>query len=175
MNDCGYPYTFVGIDTTNSDAYQIDTLIYRFESAKSGHRYEVHIERYLHDLHCVKFFDDTTDDGTGKFSQLSNTHEPRAIFRTIVEIALDVLRNNRKASFMYIGAADKKDKLSQPTRRYRVYKQYMADFDLHEWFEPADFEEYSMCVLANREAMPTLDERMTFLNEILVFANSARE
>ena len=33
MNDCGYPYTFVGIDTTNSDAYQIDTLIYRFESA----------------------------------------------------------------------------------------------------------------------------------------------
>ena len=118
---------------------------------------------------------DTTDDGTGKFSQLSNTHEPRAIFRTIVEIVLDVLRNNRKASFMYIGAADKKDKLSLPTRRYRVYKQYMADFDLHEWFEPADFEEYSMCVLTNREAMPTLDDRMAFLNNILVFANSAIE
>ena len=46
MNDCGYPYTFVGIDTTKSDAYQIDTLVYRFESAKSGHQYEVHVERY---------------------------------------------------------------------------------------------------------------------------------
>jgi hypothetical protein len=51
----------------------------------------------------------------------------------------------------------------------------MADFDLHEWFEPADFEEYSMCVLTNREAMPTLDDRMAFLNNILVFANSAIE
>ena len=56
-----------------------------------------------------------------------------------------------------------------------MYKQYMADFDLHEWFEPADFEDYSMCVLANRKAMPTIDERMTFLNDILAFANSARE
>lgn len=175
MNENGYPFELIGIDTTKRDSYQKDTLIYRFVSTKSGHQYVVHIERYIHNLHCVKFYDDTTDDGTGKFSKLSNTYEPRMIFRTIVEIALDVLRNNRKASFMYIGAADRKDRMAQPTRRYRVYKLYLADFDLHEWFEPADFEEYSMGVLTNREAMPTLDERMEFLSKILSFANNISE
>ena len=175
MNECGYAFRLVGIDTNKSDDFQKDTLVYSFESLKSGHNYIVHVERYQYNLHCVKFFDNTTHDGTGKFSQLSLTYEPRMIFRTIVEIALDVLRKNRRASFMYIGAADQKDKRTLPTRRYRVYKQYMADFDLHEWFEPADFEEYSMCVLVNREAMPTLDERMTFLNRILNFVNSINE
>lgn len=91
------------------------------------------------------------------------------IFRTVVEIALSVLRDNREASFMYIGAADMKDNRNKPTRRYRVYKQYMADFDLHDWFEPADFEDYSMYVLVNRESMPTIDERLIFLRQVRDF------
>ena len=45
----------------------------------------------------------------------------------------------------------------------------MADFDLHDWFEPADFEEYSMYVLVNREAMPTIEERLVFLRQIRDF------
>lgn len=170
MNGVGYPFKFVGVDASESDNYQNDSLIYSFESEKSHHQYVVRIERYINNLHCVKFFDDTTDVKTGKFSLLTSTYEPRAIFRTVVEICLDVLRNNRKASFMYIGAADKKDTKDQPTRRYRVYKQYLADFDLHDWFEPADFEEYSMCVLTNLEAMPTFEERMRFLQQIREFA-----
>ena len=70
---------------------------------------------------------------------------------------------------MYIGAADKKDLKDQPTRRYRVYKLYLSDFDLHEWFEPADFENNSMYVLANKEAMPSTEERLDFLREIRGF------
>lgn len=172
MTESAYPFEFVGVDADKADEYQIDTLIYRFWSTKSGHQYVVHIERYLRDLHCVKFFDNTTDDDTGKFSHLSSTYEPRTIFRTVVEIALDVLRKNRKASFMYIGAADERDRQDQPTRRYRVYKQYMTYFDLHEWFEPTDFEEYSMYVLTNLMAMPTYEERMDFLQQIRKFAGS---
>jgi len=173
MSDNGYPFEMVTLEATKNDAYQIDTLVYRFISQKSHHTYFVHIERYRHNLHCVKFFDGTTDDGIGKFSQLTSTYEPRMIFRTVVEIALSVLRVNRKASFMYIGAADKKDNINKPTRRYRVYKQYMADFDLHDWFEPADFEDYSMYVLVNREAMPTIEERIVFLRQIRDFIGIA--
>lgn len=175
MSNGIYPFWLVGTDTSKSDDYQKDTLVYHFVSSKSGHRYVVHIERYQDDLHCVKFFDDTTDDRSGRFSHLTSTYEPRIIFRTVVEIALDVLRHNRKASFMYIGAADQKDKRSQPTRRYRVYKLYLSDFDLHEWFEPADFEEYFMYVLTNRTAMPTLEERMAFLKKIHEFVKSFSE
>lgn len=82
-NGNGYPFEFVGIDTRESDDYQKDSLVYRFVSEKSHHQYVVRIERYTHELHCVKSFDDTADDGTGKFSQLSSTYEPRKIFRAV--------------------------------------------------------------------------------------------
>ena len=169
MNSNGYPFEFAGVDSTKTDIYQQDALIYRFKSLKSHHHYVVRIERYIKNLHCVKFFDETDDVVAGRFSKLSATFEPRTIFRTVVEIALDVFRKNRKASFMYIGAADKKDLKDQPTRRYRVYKLYLSDFDLHEWFEPADFENSSMYVLANKEAMPSTEERLDFLREIRGF------
>ena len=118
MNDSGYPYSFIGIDTTCADDYQIDSLLYSFESAKSLHTYTVRIERYVNGLHCIKFFDSTTPTSKGSFSHLSSTFEPRKIFRTIVDIALDVLRKDRLASFLFIGAADGRDVIGMPTRRY---------------------------------------------------------
>lgn len=166
MTDAGYPYTFVGIDTQCADEYQNDALVYRFESEKSRHSYTVRIERYANGLHCVKFFDDTTSQSTGNFSHLTFTFEPRRIFRTIVDIALDVLRNNSHASFLFIGAADGKDITGAPTRRYRIYKQYLSDFDLRDWFERADYEKSSMYVLVNLKAMPTKDERHLFRSQI---------
>ena len=170
MIESGYRFEFVGIDTSKSDEYQLDTLVFQFESEKSHHQYVVRIERYVSGLHCVKFFDNSNDDGTGKFSNLSATYEPRKIFRTVVDIALDVFRHDRKASFMYVGAADNKDEGRQPTRRYRVYKLFISDYDLHEWVEPADFEEHSMYVLTNIEAMPDAQSRKEFLNRISEFA-----
>lgn len=169
MSDFYYPFEFVGIDNSNVDDDQTGALVYRFCSAKSNHYYVVRVEKYLDNLHCVKFFDDTTSDVVSRFSRLTATYEPRTIFRTVVEIAFDVFRNNRQASFMYVGAADKKDLQNQPTRRYRVYRQYMSDFDLHEWFEPADSENYSLSVLTNIAAMPTVERRMAFLKKIQDF------
>lgn len=170
MTEQGYHFEFVGVDTHASDEYQKDSLVYRFESLKSHHHYMVRIERYVKDLHCVKFFDETTDEGKGDFSHLSSTYEPRAIFRTVVNIALEVFRNNPKASFMYIGAADKKDGKNKPTRRYRVYQMYMMDYDIHDWFEPADFVSHSMSLLINKTAMPTEEERLRFMRRIAAFA-----
>jgi len=99
-----------------------------------------------------------------------STFEPRAIFRTVVDIALEVFRNNPKASFMYIGAADKKDSKNKPTRRYRVYQMYMMDYDIHDWFEPADFVSHSMTLLINKAAMPTEEERLMFMQRVACFA-----
>ena len=122
MSVQSYPFQFVGIDSHTTDALQKDTLIYQFASSKSCHQYIVRIERYVHDLHCVKFLDATNDKSSGRFSYLSATYEPRTIFHTIFNIALDVLRNNRRASFLFIGAADNRDIIGKPTRRYRVYR-----------------------------------------------------
>ena len=127
------------------------------------------IERYVNELHCVKFFDETTDTSKSDFSHLSATYEPRTIFRTIVNIVLDVFKKNPSASIMYIGAADKKDNKDRPTRRYRVYQMYLMDYDIHDWFEPADFVNHSMSLLVNLAAMPTEEERRAFRQQVIDF------
>lgn len=169
MNDSGYPFELVGTIPGKAGDNQVETLVYRFVSAKSGHRYVVHIERYVKDLYCIKFFDDTTDDSAHNFSHLVSTYEPRTIFRTLVNISFDVLRHNNEASFMYIGAADDKDTPQRPTRRYRVYKLYMDYYSLDEWFNTRDFDEQSMCVLVNRKAMPTVELQTEFINQVCGF------
>jgi len=170
--ESGYPFTFVGIDSHCIDDYQKDSLIYTFESRKSHHQYVVRIERYVEDLHSVKFFDSTSEASTGDFSHISATYEPRVIFRTVVEIALDVLRKNRKASFLFIGAADRKDLDNIPTRRYRVYRAFLSDYDLRDWFETAEYERLSMFVLLNLEAMPLPAQRYELLQKIDQFVGT---
>ena len=57
LTDSFYPFEFVGVSKTGADKYQQDTLVYRFRSLKSSHEYEVHVERYVEHLCCIKFFD----------------------------------------------------------------------------------------------------------------------
>ena len=160
MNQEGYPYSFVGIDKALTDKYLLDTLVYRFESLKSHHVYEVHIERYVEHLCCVKFFDKTTDVTRGKFSQLSGTYEPRTIFQTIADIALDAFRRDPDSSFFFIGASDKRDVTGSITRRYRVYTAFIKDLGIEAFFEPYLVDAYSMCVMVNKKSVADMDGYM---------------
>ena len=153
----GYPFTFVAIDKDGTDPYLTDTLVYKFESKKSGHQYQVRIERYVEHLNCIKFFDETNDTETGKFSQLSGTYEPRTIFRTVAEIALDALKRDTEASFVFIGAADEKDKAKGKNRRYRVYITFLRNLGIRENFHPVFFDEQSVCILVNKKAVSDVE------------------
>lgn len=161
-----YPYHFVCVDQTGSDDYLVDTLVYRFTSSKSGHEYVVKIERYIEHLCCIKFFDETTDTAQGKFSQLSGTYEPRTVFRTVANIALDALRRDPMTSFFFIGAADKRDKSGDATRRYRVYTAYIKDLGIDSLFRPSFVESLSMCVLVNLKAVT---DRQAYVQQIISF------
>lgn len=169
MMEKGYPFTFVAIDKDGADAYQTDTLVYRFESKKSGHQYQVRIERYVEHLNCIKFFDETNDIETGKFSQLSGTYEPRTIFRTVAEIALDALKRDTEASFVFIGAADEKDKTKGKNRRYRVYTTFIKNLGIGERFQPVFFDEQSVCILVNKKAVSNVE---TYVLNIVDFFTS---
>ena len=107
LTDSFYPFEFVGVSKTGADKYQQDTLIYRFRSLKSSHEYEVHVERYVEHLCCIKFFDTSSTHGFGRFSRLSDTFEPRTIFRTVADIARDALNTSVRAELperqTYIG------------------------------------------------------------------------
>lgn len=162
-----YPFEFIGISRDDADEFQQDTLIYRFHSEKSGHRYEVHVERYVEHLSCVKFFDTTAMHGLGKYSQLSNTFEPRTIFRTITEVTLDALKRDPLSSFCFIGAADSRDDSSGVnTRRYRVYQTYVRNLDIDDLFESVFIDKHSLALLINRKAVDDFD---SYVGRVLDF------
>lgn len=167
LTDSSYPFEFIGISKTGADNYQLDTLIYRFRSTKSSHVYEVHVERYVEHLCCIKFFDMSSTHGLGRFSQLSDTFEPRTIFRTVADIALDALTRAPLSSFCFIGAADDRDAPDGvQTRRYRVYKAYIKRLGLEKQFESAFFDQQSFALLINRKAVTDIDD---YTNRLLQF------
>lgn len=160
MTQTGYPFEFMGSNTIGADKYLQETLVYVFRSEKSGHRYQVNIERYAEHLCGVKFFDLTTDIRIGKFSNLSATYEPRTIFRTVADVALDAYRRDPLSSFFFIGAADSRDRSSVSTRRYRVYTAFVNDLNLGDRFNIIELKDQSMSVLINRKAVSDIDAYM---------------
>ena len=167
LTDTSYPFEFIGISKTGTDTYQLDTLIYRFRSTKSFHEYEVHVERYVEHLCSIKFFDTSSTHGFGRFSQLSETFEPRTIFRTVADIGIDVLGRDPLASFCFIGAADDRDAPDGiETRRYRVYKAYIRRLGLGEQFETVFYDEHSFALLVNKIAVADITD---YTNRLLKF------
>ena len=169
MNQVGYSFQFVGTNTLNADKFLQDTLVYAFSSEKSGHKYQVNIERYVNHLCGVKFFDLTTDVRIGKFSNLSGTYEPRTIFRTVANIALDAYRRDPQSSFFFIGAADSRDRCSVNTRRYRVYTAFVNDLNLSGSFRIIELKDHSMSVLINRKAVPDMDAYMQSILDFITY------
>ena len=169
MRHQGYPFQYVCTDGTDADEYLKETLVYKFTSVKSNHEYEVRVEHYDMHLYCIKFFDVTTGQRTGKFSQVTGTFEPRTIFQTIANIAFDVCQRDKEASFFFIGAADKRDLSGVSTRRYRVYREFIRDLGVMNLFEPYFFDYCSLCILVNLEAVPDGD---AYVRRIMNFVES---
>lgn len=107
----GYPFVFQMIDRDGADDLLVETLQYRFKSAKSHHSYIVRVERYKEHAYCLKFFDKANMNSKQKFSLRTNTFEPRTIFYTLLHIMLDVLNKDERASFFFVGAEDERDEL----------------------------------------------------------------
>ena len=160
MTQTGYPFEFMGSNKVGADKYLLETLVYVFRSEKSGHSYQVNMEHYVEHLYGVKFFDMSTDNRIGKFSQLTSTYEPRTIFRTVADIAADVCQRDPDASFFFIGAADSRDRSSVSTRRYRVYMAFVNDLNLGDSFRIIELKDQSMSVLINRKAVLDIDAYM---------------
>ena len=168
MTQTGYPFEFMGSNKVGADKYLLETLVYVFRSEKSGHSYQVNMEHYVESLYGVKFFDMSTDNRTGKFSQLTSTYEPRTIFRTVADIAADVCQRDTDASFFFIGAADSRDRSSVSTRRYRVYTAFVNDLNLGDRFRIIELKDQSMSLLINCKAVPDVDAFMQHIIDFVI-------
>lgn len=82
---------------------------------------------------------------SGLFSNLSDTYEPRTIFRTVADIALDAYNRDPLSSFFLIGASDSRDRKSATTRRFRVYASFVNNLNLTHLFRS-----YTSCQVALR-------------------------
>ena len=148
----GYPFIFSMNDSTGADGELITTLQYRFKSEKSRHTYIVRVEKYIHHLYCLKFFDKAMMDSKQKFSLRTNTFEPRTIFYTLYHIMIDVLRKDPKASFFFIGAEDENDELGKSTRRYNVYRKFVLSTISDNQFDHYRVNDLSLYILMNKES-----------------------
>ena len=148
----GYPFIYQMTDKSGADELLVETLQYRFKSTKSHHTYIVRVENVSHS-YCLKFFDKANINSKNKFSLRTNTFEPRTIFYTLYHIMLDVLRNDEKASFFFIGAEDEKDELGSATRRFRVYRRFVSSTVSNRLFEHYRRNDLSLYILVNKKAI----------------------
>lgn len=131
---------------------------YRFKSQKSNHTYIVRIESYEQHVYCVKFFDKSAINSKRKYSIRSNTFEARTIFYTIYHIMMDVLGKDSLASFFFLGAEDEKDIDCKSTRRYNVYRRFVASIISDKLFEHYRVNELSLYILINRKITDKVQE-----------------
>jgi len=155
MNDMvkGYPFVFVMNDKNNVGEQWDYTLQYRFRSSKSNHTYIVRIEKYPRHTYCVKFFDKAVIASKRKYSIRTNTFEPRTIFYTIYHIMRDVLEKDPLASFFFIGAEDERDEGSVSTRRYNIYRKFVASVVSERRFDHYRVNALSLYMLINKQAV----------------------
>lgn len=146
----GYPFVFSMNDTLETNAELVSVLQYRFKSSKSHHVYIVRVEKYIHHIYCLKFFDKAMSNSKRKYSLRTNTFEPRTIFYTLYHIMLDVLGKDKMASFFFIGAEDEHDELGKSTRRYNVYRKFVLSTISDKQFEHYRVNELSLYILMNK-------------------------
>lgn len=169
----GYSFVFQMIDRDGADDLLVETLQYRFKSAKSHHAYIVRVERYKEHAYCLKFFDKANMNSKLKFSLRTNTFEPRTIFYTLFHIMLDVLQRDPKASFFFVGAEDENDELGKATRRFRVYQKFTSSVVSDRLFEHYAIQEESLYILVNKKSVDDYDSYATKITNAVIqlFAN----
>lgn len=147
----GYRFIFQMNDKTEHTDKLEYTLQYRFTSDRSHHSYIVRVERYKENTYCIKFYDKANTRSKNKFSLRTGTFEPRTIFYTLINIMLDVLNKDPKASFFFIGAEDEKDEPGKTTRRFRVYHRFVSSVVGEDVFEHHRNNSLSLYILVNKQ------------------------
>lgn len=163
MYQQGYDFIHLKNDYTESDDKLIRIRYYRFRSEKSHLFYIVRIEEYKEHVYGVKFYLKSMQDSPRKYSFMTNTYEPRTIVFTIFRILMQILQEDKQASFMFIGNADEGG-THVNTRRYRLYCNLVENCISDTYFQHIRNDRHSLYLLVNREQ---LHKRMDFANILM--------
>lgn len=109
-------------------------LLYTFKSPKSHQWYWVWVEVYDYDLYAIKFHLKTHRNSPNKYSIMTGLNEARPVINTCIKIMQEVTQANSSASFGFIGA-NALNEAEVNTKRFRVYRRFMATYFSEEIFE----------------------------------------
>ena len=166
----GYPFIFQMNDRSYSDELLEYVLQYRFKSSKSNHTYIVRVERYVEHTYCVKFFDKANMLSDDKYSLRTATFEPRKIVGTVLNVMLDVYKQDQDASFFFIGAEEEKDVPGKATRRFNFYADFVLSVISDRNFMHYRNDLLSLYMLINKDSVKDVETHVRRINRYVTEA-----
>jgi hypothetical protein len=155
MFEKGYPFRLATKQFVQHEYPLIEKLIYTFKTDKSR-KYIVDIHRYEYRVYVIKFHAKSHSNSKEKYNFVLNDFDISRVLKTVLNIALEIFKNDPMASFAFVGArkADEPSNASK-TQRFRVYKRVSEYFLGNVTFQHT-YEERSNCYLVvnKRNANP---------------------
>ncbi len=146
-----YEFSFIMYEAVDRNGH-IRNILYKFKSTKSNTWYIVYVEQYKYNVFILKFYPKNWRFSKRKYNLLTNTHEPRRIIGTCINIALSVLDEYPDASFGFIGA-NRENEDTCETKRYKVYSTIIATWFSEKHFYHKENKEKSAYLLINNIAI----------------------
>jgi len=128
MFDSILPFSFLMTKYESNPAFHIKTYLYKIET--SAGKYMVHLEEYIRDTYVIKFYPVRFKKYPNKFQILSHDNVMQAVVSTALQIFIQQLVRNPRASLGFIASASiiGSIKEEQPNnQRFRIYKQVMEN------------------------------------------------
>lgn len=150
MIEDSYPFTY--LCNTKPDLEGIEGIsLYHFKSSKSHLLYIVRVEKYRHSTYGVKFYLKNHSASENKYKLLTNTHEPRKIVYTCINIMLSIYEKDKLASFGFIGSGYiNEENKDEPTKRFKFYSRIIATLFSDDFFQHKENLRKSTYLLINK-------------------------
>lgn len=151
MFDTWFEYQYVNRREMNSICA---IHLYRI---KASRRQTIMVEAHeftTHPICIVKFYDKDDRNSPNRFTTLTRKGNFSRIFRTCINIMLELKHNNPYMSFAFIGAPTPDEKSQgkvAKTQRYRIYEYGMAQWFSILHFRHAYIDEHSLYMIFNRD------------------------
>lgn len=151
MFEAGYAFRLATRQFAKNEYPLLERSIYTF-TTRLNRTYIVNIDRYEYRVYVIKFHDKNHSDSKNKYSLILNDYDVGKVLKTILEIAITILREDTFASFAFIGIhkLGKETSTTSATQRYRVYKRLTEYFLGSETFIHTFEERSNSYLLINR-------------------------
>ncbi len=149
MFDNGYKFSLVDKKSHNND----DLLYTHYYTFRGKRRYILLAEEYVGSIFIVKFYPHSHRLSPHKYNVLLADYDAMHVIRTAIDVMLYIYKSSPFASFGFIAANSIFDDYKETVynnKRYRIYRQLMADFFPSDLFAHVANEMNGAYLLVNR-------------------------